>query len=285
MLAVCAVFLAGVLCGCGPTTVTVRDAQGNVTSVITISPQTPGTPTAPTAPAPTTPQGGAGEATAPPPTSSPDSTPPPAGAQNATASTVEDPGQGAYSTATRQALSELREKYNIRVSGQFDERAVQNVLWAARQYRPEDVGNLSIYYNGERRNRGVMGVYSPSGNINIYDPVRLHTVFHEMTHHVTLYRTHTRPKEIANKVARMVPPQDGTLQQAHPAYIPRSYARTNIAEFWAEFFTYFREKETGVNGGYPCYRGFLNPQVHPDQADTIAAIKKEARKLFVDGTQ
>lgn len=199
-----------------------------------------------------------------PPPSSDYTTPPPSSSSGTPASV---PGG-------QEALAELRDTYGITLAGYPTERDVKSALISARQFRPEDTKSLRISYTKENRNRGVMGVYTPGsgqqGRIEIYDHINLHTVFHEMTHHITLFPRNSRARKVAEQVAAMTPPEQGSLAEASPAYIPRSYARQNIYEYWAEFFSYLREKEKGIQGGYPC-SGQFNP---------AESVRKVARQIY-----
>lgn len=167
---------------------------------------------------------------------------------------------------------EIRERYGITMKGYPTERDVENLLVACRQFRPEETSNVTINYSRGNRSGGVMGCYSPSGRMEIYDHRNLHTVFHELAHHITLYPRNSRARGIAEDVARKTPPVNGSLQQTPARYIPRSYARKNTAEYWAEFFTYLREKERGLRGGYPCSR-YFDP---PDD------LRQVARQIYAD---
>ncbi len=88
--------------------------------------------------------------------------------------------------------------------------------------------------------------------------------------HLAVYPPNGRAREIAGRVLAMVPPEQGVLVRADARYIPRSYARKNQYEFWAEFFTYLREKEKGIEGGYYCSPSFNPPE----------DIRVVARELF-----
>ena len=186
----------------------------------------------------------------------------------------DDDEESAKNTEARQ---ELLSTYGITITGKASEHDVANTLVSARQFRPDDTKSLRINYAPFNRLRGVMGLYMlrrgvDHGRIEMYDHVNLHTVFHEIAHHVTLYPRNSRAQAIAEQLLSEVPNGRGSLSQVPAKYIPRDYARTNKYEFWAEFFTYLREKEEGIEGGYPCDGAF-----NPDER-----TRQIARQLYAE---
>lgn len=176
-----------------------------------------------------------------------------------------------------EARQELLSTYGITITGKATEHDVQNTLVSARQFRPSDTKSLRINYAPFNRLRGVMGLYmlrrgADHGRIEMYDHVNLHTVFHEIAHHVTLYPRNTRARAISEQLLSEVPHARSNLSQVPAKYIPRDYARTNKYEFWAEFYTYLREKEEGIEGGYPCDGAF-----NPDER-----TRQIARQIFAE---
>ena len=187
------------------------------------------------------------------------------------------PGSDEEAEPTDEQRKELLSRYGISITGSATELDVENALVSARQFRPEDTKSLRINYAPFNRRRGVMGLYilrrgDKFARIEMYDHVNLHTVFHEIAHHITIYPRNGRAIAIAEQVLSMVPPARGNLAQASPQYIPREYARTNKYEFYAEFFTFLREKEKGIEGGYPC-----SPSFNPS-----AKVREVARQIFAE---
>jgi len=159
-------------------------------------------------------------------------------------------------------LQILRDTYGIIVSGTYGDHELNNLLLAAQQYRPEETATLNVYFAPGNTSRGIMGCYSPGsiGRMEIYDHNYFHTVHHELVHHITLYPRNRRARAIAMEVAQRTPPEQGSLLEADPRYIPSNYARVNTYEFWAEFFSHLREMEKGYRGGYPRSPYFNPPE-------------------------
>jgi len=160
---------------------------------------------------------------------------------------------------TQEAISELKNTYNISVSGSYVDASIRNVLISARQLYPADTKKLSITFTDQNAG-GVMGMWSSAGKITIYAPAKksLTTVFHEICHHATLYSTSTHGAQVAQEVVDVI--GRGDNPKNFPAsVITRSYAQTMIEEFWAEIFSVYRIKLLGLDGSAPGFTGTFNP--------------------------
>jgi hypothetical protein len=165
------------------------------------------------------------------------------------------PPQSLPSGPVADLTNELATKHGITLRGSPTETDVRNVLISARQYRPEETRGLRISYTDSRRNSGVLGVWS-NGNSEIYSSM-LDVVFHEMTHHITLFRNNGRSRSIGQQTV-------AAAREAGSGRIPsncitRSYAQSNTAEFMAEFFTGLAGLERGVPLRFTIRNGTYNP--------------------------
>jgi hypothetical protein len=206
------------------------------------NPQNPANPASPAAPGST-----AANPAAPGTTPMPGATTgPPAGA-----------GARPQAVAADQAanVNELA-KFGVQVRGAFTGQDVANTLNWARSYRPEETAGVTFTFAANRRASGVLGVWSSTGQSQIYSGLQ-DVVFHEGSHHITLYRRNTRSRAIGNQVYQAALQAGGGQPVA--STITRSYARSSDAEFKAEFFTGLAGLERGVNLGFTRGSGAFNP--------------------------
>jgi hypothetical protein len=175
------------------------------------------------------------------------------------------PGQGTQPTAPQQPLTgtaqehlnELQTKYGIAMRGSYTAQDIANTLTSARHYKPENTQGLSFTWTAQRRQSGVLGVWESSGRSEIYSSL-IDVVFHEMTHHITLFG---RNSGSSGAVGRAVV---ASAKQTGGGSIPtncitRSYARTNDAEFRAEFFTGLASLERGLQTRFTLSGGTFRP--------------------------
>jgi hypothetical protein len=154
-------------------------------------------------------------------------------------------------------ITELRDKYGIQLRGSPTEQDVANTLTSARHYRPENTRGLSFTFTAQRRSSGVLGVWESSGQSEIYSGL-LDVVFHEMTHHITLFPNNSQSSGAQGRAMLAQAKQSGG-GQIPTNCITRSYARTNDAEFRAEFFTGLASLERGLTTRFTLSGGTFNP--------------------------
>jgi hypothetical protein len=167
--------------------------------------------------------------------------------------------------AALNSQADLR-RYGIVVRGDVSEKDVQNVMEFARHYRPEETNGLVMTFvpQQSRRSSGVLGVWSSSGQSQVYSEL-LDVVFHEGTHHITKFGRNRRSVGIGNQVYRAAANQGGGRPPENT--ITRSYAQTNQAEFMAEFFTGLAALERGLRTRFTVRSNNFNP---PEDVRTIA---------------
>lgn len=173
-------------------------------------------------------------------------TPPPAGAGQR---------QPFPQVGVQDGANELRAKHGITVRGSPTAQDMSNTLLAARQYYPQETNGLSINYTASRRSSGILGVWS-NGDCNIYS-TKLDVVFHEMTHHITLFGRNSRSRGIGSQTYSAASQAGGGRPAS--SCITRSYAQSNSAEFRAEFFTGLAAIERGLPMTFTIQNRSFNP--------------------------
>lgn len=154
---------------------------------------------------------------------------------------------------------ELKNKYRVTISGAgADTTALQTVLDAVKQFNPQEVGPLHVDITAENRQSGVLGVYwsdrPPQGQIILYNNRHFHVALHEVAHHMTLVKR----VDVSRRVTSTVAP--GGINNVSVRNTPSRYAKTNEAEFLAEWVSSVREKERNLPQGV----GFMLPTFNPE---------------------
>ena len=165
-------------------------------------------------------------------------------------------------------MNELNTKYGITLRGSVTAQDTAQALTYARAYPPASTQGLSFTYTADRKQQGVLGVWQNSGNSGvseIYSDLQ-DVVFHEGTHQVTLAaQNQNTTGAIGQKVVDASKAAGGGTIPSN--CITRSYARTNDAEFMAEFFTGLRSLENGLQTKFTLSDGTYNP---PENIRVIA---------------
>lgn len=196
-----------------------------------------------------------------PPATGPESPPPPGGDEDT--APPQSPGTqqpGPTMPGSAQAmLSEIRSKYGVPVSGRYNAEHVKKLWVSLAQYRPEETRGVRVNFVNNGGNRGVAGLYSWGGStstITIYSG-GFHTIHHELAHHMTLFYRNNRCNQIAKQTITAAKGGYGRLMTS---CIPSGYSLTNYKEWWAEFFSFFREKDRRIYGQESCRASFNPPE-------------------------
>lgn len=169
-----------------------------------------------------------------------------------------------------EGVNELKTKHNIVVRSSYTARDIQQTLMSARQYKPEETAGLNISFSQTRRGSGVLGVWNQAGQSQIYGTA-LDVVYHEMSHHITLFGRNARTRQIGRQIVEAARQAGGGKIPA--SCITRSYATTNTSEFLAEFCTGMAALERGLPMSFTVRNGSFNP---PE------SVRKVARPIFVN---
>ena len=208
-----------------------------------------------------------------PPSTGPENTPPPGGDETTAppqSSGTQQPTPSMPGSA-QAMLSEIRSKYGIPVSGYYNAEHVKKLWISLAQYRPEETRGVSVRFVNNGGNRGVAGLYSWGGStstITIYSG-GFHTIHHELAHHMTLFYRNGRNNQIAKQT---IAAAKGGYGQLQTSCIPSGYSLTNYKEWWAEFFSFFREKEKRIYGNPYCRSSFNPPE----------NVRQVARQIYIN---
>ena len=234
-------FILSVLCGMGcstpldPSGLAGGGASGN--GPVDLSPGSSGATSAAVPPASTGTSTSSGSTSATTDLPQPGtSTAPPSGPNNL-------PPTEVASLAAQTAITELAGR-GITISGSYTDDVVRNTLICARQLKKEDTRNMKINFTS-RSPSGVLG-YWASSQITIYAPDKPTAILHEMCHHVS-WRTGSK---VGDQVVEWIKSNYGVgedLDTWPDAVITDGYARTNYAEFRAEFFSVLRVMDLKLN--------------------------------------
>jgi len=256
------------VCGMGCSTSDLTSLLGGTSTgskpPVDLSPSSPGTTGSSTTPSTgtSTSSGSTGSGSTSLPDPSP-TTAPPSGPSALTPTDVS-------SVTAQSAITELSGR-GIKVSGSYTDEVLKNTLICARQLKTANTKSMSVNFTGGKGSSGILGVWS-NGRIVIYASDEPTAILHEMCHHATLYSSSSQGETVGQNVMNWVQSNMGGSLDSWPAsVITGSYARTNEAEFQAEFFSVLRVMDLSLKWDYLAENassGSFNP---PAALRTIAA--------------
>jgi len=175
----------------------------------------------------------------------------------------------ALPASSQDQLNELTTKYGITLRGAYNDTNVANTLTYARAYPPAATQGLSFTYTAQRVQQGVLGVWQNSGatgQSEIYSDL-IDVQFHEGSHQITLADQNQSTGVAIGEQTYQAAVQAGDGTSPADSCITRDYARSNSAEFKAEFFTGLRTIENGLPTQFTTSGGTFNP---PENVRAIA---------------